>query len=473
MKRKIWFRYLMIAAAIWAMLTGCSKKEHGLSPKNPVVVTIWHYYNGSQKEDFDKLVQQFNESLGMEKGIVVKAESRGSIAELTQAVEDSLEGKVGSEKMPNAFAAYVDTAYSINQAGLAVDLSQYLTKEEQSEYVDAYLEEGRLESGSSIKLFPIAKSTEVFAVNQTDWEKFASDTGASEEMFQTWEGIAKVAEEYYKWSGGKAFFGRDAFANHMLIGSYQLGHEIFQVKDGTVTLDFDRQAMKRIWDTYYVPYISGYFGSYGKFRSDDVKTGDLLAFVGSTSGVTFFPTSITKEDGTSYEVESRIYPLPNFEGTSPCAVQQGAGMLVLKSDATTEYATTVFLKWFTDKDINLSFAIGSGYLPVKKDANSREMLKNAAKQEDISTVTMECLETGIDIVNNYQLYTSKPFAGADQARNILKDALPQKASKDREAVIKAIESGMSHDEAVAMFDTDENFNSWYEETLQNLSAVGE
>ena len=107
-------------------------------------------------------------------------------------------------------------------------------------------------------------------------------------------------------------------------------------------------------------------GEYGRFRSDDVKTGKLVAFVGATSGISYFPTSVTLEAGTNYPIESKLYRLPGFAGTMPCAVSQGAGMMVFKSDEKREYAAVCFLKWFTATEQNMKFAIGSGYLPVKK-----------------------------------------------------------------------------------------------------------
>lgn len=465
-------------------LAACSKKEdHGLSAKNPVVITIWHYYNGAQLEEFDALVKEFNESVGMDKGIVVEAFNRGSINDLSKAVQDSLEGKVGSDKLPNAFATYADTAYVVDKAGMAVDIGKYLTAEEIAEYEDAYIDEGRFPTEDQIKLFPIAKSTEVFAINTTDWEKFSKATGASDETFATWEGIAKTAEEYYKWTDslteepndGKAFFGRDAFANYMIIGSMQLGHEIFKVSEGKMTIDFDRDTMKRIWDNYYVPYINGYYASYGKFRSDDVKTGDLLAFVGSTSGVTYFPTSVTKEDGTNYEIDNDIYPLPNFEGTEPYAVQQGAGMLVLKSEEVKEYATLEFLKWFTQTDINLSFAANSGYLPVKKDAKDGSKLdkffEGTSDQEQ--TTLKKCLDIGLKVVGDYELYTTKPFEYGNEAREVLNSSMQLKAQEDRALVEEAIAGGKTREEAVEPFAADENFEQWYGDTYNKLKAFGE
>ena len=45
-----------------------------------------------------------------------------------------------------------------------------------------------------------------------------------------------------------------------------------------MTLNTDEDLIRRLWDNYYVPYMKGYFASLGKFRSDDVKTGDILAY---------------------------------------------------------------------------------------------------------------------------------------------------------------------------------------------------
>ncbi len=67
---------------------------------------------------------------------------------------------------------------------------------------------------------------------------------------------------------GKAFYGRDAMANLFIIGSMQLGTEIFKVENQQVTLQVDKAVMKRIWDTWYVPYVKGYFSAYGRFRSE-------------------------------------------------------------------------------------------------------------------------------------------------------------------------------------------------------------
>ena len=477
--KKMWV-LPVLAAAFVCLLTGCDKKNpYGLSEKDPVTISIWHYYNGVQKEEFDRLVQEFNEGEGRGKGIIIKAFNKGSIDELSALVNDSMEKKIGSEPLPDVFSAYADKVYEVDQMGLTADLSNYFTSEELSEYVDAYIEEGRFDGTGSIKIFPIAKSTEILTVNKTDWDKFAKATGVKEEAFSTWEGIAEVAEIYYKWTDslteapddGKAFFGRDAFANYMIIGSFQLGHEIFKSKDGTTVLDFDRQTMRKLWDAYYVPYVNGYFGSYGKFRSDDVKTGKLAAFVGATSGIAYIPTSVTLEDGTNYAIESKLYPLPNFKGAVTCAVQQGAGMMVLKSEEKREYAAVVFLKWFTSVERNMEFAFGSGYLPVKKAAGNLELLKPFLSEAGEKSNASQNLLIGLDTANQYRLYTTKPFKGGYRAREVLSSTMDLKAKEDYNEVCALMSQGVKRENAVANFVTEENFDSWYRDTIGQLESI--
>ena len=57
-KRKKGMKLLCLASAMAFGLTGCGDKSP-LDPGNPVSLTIWHYYNGSQQAAFDSLVEEF------------------------------------------------------------------------------------------------------------------------------------------------------------------------------------------------------------------------------------------------------------------------------------------------------------------------------------------------------------------------------------------------------------------------------
>ena len=476
MKKKIGILSFAVLLVLSVTLTGCSSSpttKVKLSPDDPVSLEVWHYYNGPQKEAFDEMVAEFNDTVGMEKGITVEAFNKGNVNELTDAVLASANKKVGADEVPDIFAGYADTAYQVDKLGMVASLDNYLTKKEIEEYIPSYIEEGRFDSEENLKIFPFAKSMEVMMINKTDWDKFASATGASLDSLNTIEGLTETAKKYYDWSGGKAFFNRDAMANYMIIGSKQLGVEIFEVKNGEVTFNLDKDVMRKLWDNYYVPFINGYFASYGRFASDDAKTGDIVALVGSSSGATY-PSKVTVSDTDSYPIETVVMQAPEFKDGEKVAVQQGAGMVVVKSDERKEYASTVFLKWLTEAKRNIDFSITSGYLPVKKEANTREMLETAMKEAGgnaISDNLAKTLPVAVDITNNNELYTNKAFEGGTNARNILEASMKKKAIADAEAVKAAVASGTAKEAAVAAYNTEENFNQWYENLKKELEET--
>lgn len=476
MKKQI--KSLLCGLCAAALALGCAGCGGSAGPEVPAKVTnimVWTYYNGDQLESFTSLVNQFNETVGAQKGIKVSTESQGSVNDLETSVMDSAEGKVGAAAMPNIFSAYADTAYALDQMGMVVDLAPYLTEEEKAQFVEGYLSEGGFGEDDSIKIFPVAKSTELLFLNDTDWQAFADAADVRYEDLATMEGLTATAEKYYNWTDaqtaapddGKALFGRDAMANYMLVGAQQLGDTIFAVKDGRMTVNFERDVARRLWDNYYVPFVRGWFAATGRFRSDDIKTGNVLAYVGSSSSATFFPTRVTNDANQSHEISLKTLPAPQFEGGEAVAVQQGAGMVVTAAKEEEVKASVEFLKWFVRAENNIAFSVGSGYLPVTRKANDmQEILASGLTLDDNMQQT---LAVAVDTVNGNRLYTPHAFAGGSSARKVLEYGLNDLAAADRETVVQRIAEGQSAAEAEAEFLTDEYFEAWYQDICAKLA----
>ncbi len=467
------------ALTIGALLAGCGGKgaDTPLDAQNPVTIEVWNYYNGDQLTAFDSLVKEFNETVGREKGIIVKSSSQGSVNDLETNVLAALRGDVGAADVPNIFMAYADTAYTADQMGKIVDLKEYLTEEEISAYIDSYIAEGDFSGKGEIKIFPMAKSTEVLVLDKTDWDVFAAQTGADYDDLADIEGLVKTAQAYYEWTDaqtpdingdGRALFGRDAMANYMLIGSMQMGMEIFQVSEGKMTLNFQKETVRKLWDNYYIPFVKGYFDAAGRFRSDDIKTGNIIAYVGSSSGASFFPDVVSRNDQESYPIEMEVLPCPGFADGEAYMVQQGAGMVVTEGSEAEVYASVEFLKWFTMDEQNILFSVQSGYLPVTKTANDKTAILDSGAE--ISPNMEKTLTTAVDMVNEKQAYTTRAFEDGTKARNILEYAMSDLAAQDRAVVEERLAAGQSLEEAVAEFSTDEYFDAWYEEILEQLKA---
>lgn len=474
------FVSLLCAAALALGCASCggAAQSTGKSGGTAVVthITVWTYYNGDQLESFNKLVDQFNETTGREKGIRVESASQGSMSDLETNVMDAAQGKVGAAAMPNIFSAYADTAYALDQMGMLVDLSQYLTEDERAQYVQGYLDEGDFDGDGSMKIFPVAKSTELLFLNDTDWQAFAAATGATYEDLSTMEGLVATAGKYYDWTDartevpddGKALFGRDAMANYMLIGAKELGSTLFTVENGKMTVNLTEDVARKLWENYYVPFVKGWFAGEGRFRSDDIKTGNVLAYVGSNSSATFFPKQVQVSDTESHDISLKVLPNPSFAGSEEVAVQQGAGMVVTKSTPEEEAACVTFLKWFTQPENNIQFAVGSGYLPVTHAADDVTAIENSGL--DLTDSMKDVLANAIDAVENHELYTPKPFAGGTDARKVLEYSMSDLASADRAAVEEQLAAGVSAAEAEALYLTDEYFENWYQSLCTKLSA---
>ena len=457
--------------------SGSSVKKVKLDPDNPTRVVIWHYYNGEQLEAFNKLIDEFNNSVGKKEGIYVEGANFGTVNELKDNIVAAVKHRTGAEAIPNIFAGYADTVYEVDKLGYVIDLKEYLTQEEQDKYIKSYIEEGEFSGDGSLKILPTAKSTEIFMLNKTDWNKFSKATGADIDELKTIEGLTKTAQDYYEWTDsqtkkkndGKAFFGRDAVANYFLIGAKQLGTEIFSEKNGQIILNFDKEVIRKIWDNYYVPFVKGYFAASGKFRSDDINTGNILSFVGSSAGATFFPDEVIVDDTKIYPIDMEVLEAPKFEGGENYAVQQGAGMAVTKTDEEQMYASVQFLKWFTEDERNIQFSVASGYLPVTKTANNVEKIEKTTDLTENDELPI--VKVAIDTVNHNTLYTAKAFENATDARDILEYSMSDKANEDRRTVVKRLKKGESFDKAVQDFVSDSNFDNWYEKTKTELEEL--
>jgi len=455
-----------------------------LDPKDPVTLTVWHYYNGEVMYAFDNLVKEFNETVGVEQGIIVEGVGIGDVIGLRDAVFAAARKDVGSQELPNIFASYPDTAYAAQRIGLLADIGQYISDKNREQYITSYIDEGRIGLHNELRIFPIAKSTEVFLLNETAWKPFADACGFTHDDLATVEGVVRVAEAYYKWTDaqtpaipndGKAFSGRDSLSNMFLIGFKQLGVELFEVATGSVTINADKEVLRQLWDTYYVPYISGHFLSAGRFRSDDAKVGDIISYIGSTASAGYFP-SRAMDGADMYDVEATILPAPVFANGESVIVQQGAGMVVTKGTTKEEYASIVFLKWFTDIDVNTRFAAYSGYMPVKKDANDYEKFMSIVEANGIqsSATTAKTLSVAFAALQNSEAYTSKAFDGGTEARQILDASLQDKAVADRTAVLAALAKGQSYDSVIALFNTEANFTAWADLFIASLhTAAGQ
>ena len=106
-----------------------------------------------------------------------------------------------------------------------------------------------------------------------------------------------------------------------------------------------------------------------------------------------------------------VLPVPDFEGKESYVIQQGAGMAMIHSDEKKEKASAEFLKWFTESEKNVSFAVESSYLPVTKESCHAGYIRNIVEKENIkvSDKVLDTLTISIEKMNQSTTYTLPSF----------------------------------------------------------------
>ena len=164
-------------------LIGCSGKNTKLNPDNPVTLTIWHVYgsqtespfNDSQTESpFNDSIDAFNRTVGAQRGVIIEVTSVSDSSAIDEDILAALAEVPGSELLPDLFIAYPRIEEKVGYDKL-LDFKPYLTKAKLSEYIPTFLEEGYFDD--KLLMLPVAKSTELLFLNQTNFDFFTKETG--------------------------------------------------------------------------------------------------------------------------------------------------------------------------------------------------------------------------------------------------------------------------------------------------------
>ncbi len=446
MKFPRYFAFILLMVSLILMsISGCAGRAG-----DPAILTLWHNYGGQLKETMDELIDEFNETVGVSEGIIISVTSISGSESIHEKLTMAANEEPGAPPLPDITIAYPKTALLLAEKGLLADLDRLFTDEELSEYVQKFLQEGRLKGGS-LYVFPTAKSTEVLFLNRTIFDRFASETGVSIEDLKTFEGIGRVAALYYDWTDsktpavkndGKAFFMSDSLFNYALVGCHQLGADFIEGS----AINFSSPQYVRVWESYFKPAVMGHASIYNGYATDLFKTGEIICSTGSTAGIMFFSPTVTYPDNTTEPAELAILPYPVFEGGKKAAMQRGAGMCITRSTEEKEKLAAVFLKWFTRPENNLRFVSSTGYLPVTEEAFGETMSRELGTiaDENIKNLLSACrimqheyeffippLFEGIDhLQERYETgFNGIASSSGESYRDLLKNSSPDKAYK--------------------------------------------
>lgn len=373
MKKITSFILAVLLLAIFAV--GCSDKggadtQDGkvdasalLSPDDPVTLSMWHVYGEQSDSPMNRLVEEFNSTVGLERGIVISVTNVTSTSKISGQLADSVNEVPGSLERPDLFSSHTYTAVAMGTETL-VDWNLHFTEEELQGYVPEFIEDGTKDG--ALVVFPVSKSTYALFLNGSQFERFSADTGVTYDSLSTWEGFFDAAGKYYEWSQGKPFCAFDYLIRHIELDIMSRGEELVYSEDGWY--DTSSAALRESFDMFAAALAQGHIAIADQYANTQVMTGETLSGIGSTAAIGYYNDTVTYPDNTSEPTNLRVLPLPMTGEGQEYMPMTGVGLAAFRTTDKKAAAAAEFLRWFTQGERNLDFVVDTGYMPVNNDA---------------------------------------------------------------------------------------------------------
>ena len=353
---------LLVLAALIFILSGCGEKSL-LDKREPVSLSFWHVDGEQAGSPMDLLVQEFNRTVGAERGVQVQVTGMSSASKIGGYLLEAQSGGKDVQEMPDLFTCHIVDALELGEDNL-VDWNRQFTSDELSSFAAGFLDDGTAEDGRLL-VFPISKSTQLLMCNGSGFARFSAATGASYDDLATWEGFYETAGKFYDWSGN-AFCALDYPIRAVELNAMEHGSGDFYTENGWY--DTDNAIFKESWMQFARSLAQGHVVVSDLYSNTQVMTGDVLCGLGSSAAILYYNDTVTYRDGTQEPMDLRVLLLPKTAGADALMTQAGVGLCAYKTTDQKAEAAALFVRWLTEAERNLDFVAQTGYMPVRNGA---------------------------------------------------------------------------------------------------------
>lgn len=416
---KIFSFFIVIAMMLATTFTffACDKTNSLLDPKKPTTLTMWHVYGEQVNSPMNDIIEQFNSTVGKDKGIIINVTLMSNASQIGKKLKDAQTGKAGSKEMPDLFFCHSGDARGLGTDNL-LNWNDYFSPSELDNFVPDFLSDGMVDD--KLVVFPVSKSTYMLFIAGGVFDRFAAAKDVSLSDLATWKGFFSVAEKYYEWSGGKPFCAIDYLIRLAELCAMSEGENILY-KDGWY--DTNNPALTKAYEMFATSIAKGHIVVSDLYSNTQVMTGQTCAGIGSSASVLYYNDEITYPDNTSEAMNLKVLPMPQQTGKQKVATQSGVGLCAYKTTDIKTEAATVFAKWFTEERRNVDFVLSTGYMPVRTGAFDKigdKSFKSEAYRNLYKALTTTVETCSFKQEPNIEGYYSKVYALYEKIRNIQK-----------------------------------------------------
>ncbi len=404
----------MILAISYTFLS-CNKSNTLLDPKKPTSLTMWHVYGEQVNSPMNNFIEQFNATVGKEKGIIINVTLMSNASQIGTKLKDAQADKAGAKEMPDLFFCHSSDARGLGSNNL-LNWNDYFSQSELNKFVPDFLSDGMVDD--NLVVFPVSKSTYMLFIAGGVFDRFAAAKNVSLSDLETWNGFFNVAEKYYEWSGGKPFCAIDYLIRIAELCAISNGENI-SYKDGWY--DDNNPSFIKAYDMFATSIAKGHIVVSDLYSNTQVMTGQTCAGIGSSASVLYYNDEITYPDNTSEAMNLKVLPMPQQTGKQKVATQSGVGLCAYKTTDVKAEAASVFAKWFTEEQRNTDFVLSTGYMPVRIgafDKISDNSFKSEAYRNLYMSLSLTVANCTFKKEPSFNGYYTKVYALYEKIRNI-------------------------------------------------------
>ncbi len=335
----------------------------------PITIEFWHSFSGTQIPVIDGLVEEFNETVGKEKGITVVAVAQGSGPQLYSKV-------IGAIKAGNAPAVTTSKPPYVQDfmmADYVVNLKPYIEDstvgmDDYDDFFRAFSQEGEAYSVEGIYSLPFAKNSDVLYYNADFFEEHGFVPPV------TWDELRELATEIHAITG-KGAVGYDnlqyLFENLTVQngGQYTDNQGNLLFAEGDAALEGLKMYADNVWNGVFRTAGEDYFFS-GPFAS-----GTIQMYIGGTVESQYINM---KDPQFSWSASA----LPQIDPQNPKTLSYDHVICALNPQGSGDqkYAAYEFIKFITSTEASKKISMDTAYMAVRQsvldDEEYKEFLDN-------------------------------------------------------------------------------------------------
>lgn len=363
-------RFIAVALVV---LTMASVFAAGAAEKTTQTVTIWHSAQGSNTAAFEEIVDDFNQSIGKEKGIVVEAIYQGKANDvLTKVNAASGTGTLPDIAMMDATAAtdMNHSQYLVTVDQLGIDTSKILECG-----ISSYTSE------NGLLALPFNASALLYYYNKTLYDSLGVQPPRTlDDMADV---VAKTGSASVSgFSGVPATFELSTFIGAQNGCSYMLNNRNGHDGAATEVLFGKEGTFKAFLEKWKAIYDTGKYNAISSGVTAEFTAGRTAAMLASSSNL----ASVIANVAGGFEVGVAKVPIVNEQATGGTVISGGALFTFTDSD---EVKTV--LEYLISTDAQSKWSEKTGYVPVNTDAYSTDSYKAFLERNPLYQVAIDSL----------------------------------------------------------------------------------